>query len=131
MAVVPRQETLMRWLLRLEELALFGASIVVFASLNKAWWIYPALLLAPDLSALGYLGGPRLGALTYNLVHHRGLALLMYGAGSLWSASGLCLAAVIIFGHSSLDRALGYGLKYPDAFAHTHLGWIGRDRAQP
>lgn len=28
--------------------------------------------------------------------------------------------------HSSLDRVLGYGLKYPDSFSHTHLGRIGR-----
>jgi hypothetical protein len=28
--------------------------------------------------------------------------------------------------HVAVDRALGYGLKYPDSFAHTHLGWIGR-----
>jgi uncharacterized protein YbjT (DUF2867 family) len=25
-----------------------------------------------------------------------------------------------------MDRVLGYGLKYPDAFKHTHLGTIGK-----
>jgi hypothetical protein len=25
-----------------------------------------------------------------------------------------------------MDRALGYGLKYPSGFSHTHLGQIGR-----
>lgn len=32
--------------------------------------------------------------------------------------------------HIGVDRALGYGLKLPDAFTHTHLGWIGKDRPQ-
>jgi hypothetical protein len=38
----------------------------------------------------------------------------------------LALAGVIIFAHSSLDRALGYGLKFSDSFTNTHLGRIGR-----
>jgi Domain of unknown function (DUF4260) len=36
-------------------------------------------------------------------------------------------AGLIILGHSSFDRILGYGLKYSDAFQHTHLGMIGRN----
>ena len=31
--------------------------------------------------------------------------------------------------HASFDRVFGYGLKYEDAFRHTHLGMIGRDPA--
>jgi hypothetical protein len=31
-----------------------------------------------------------------------------------------------LFGHSNMDRLLGYGLKYPDAFQNTHLGVIGK-----
>jgi hypothetical protein len=38
----------------------------------------------------------------------------------------LQLAGVILLGHSSLDRVLGYGLKHSDSFQHTHLGVIGR-----
>ena len=33
----------------------------------------------------------------------------------------------ILFGHSSFDRVLGYGLKHEDAFQNTHLGRIGRN----
>jgi hypothetical protein len=29
--------------------------------------------------------------------------------------------ALIWLAHIGLDRALGYGLKYPTAFRHTHL----------
>ena len=35
------------------------------------------------------------------------------------------LAGLIIYGHSCMDRMLGYGLKFGDHFKHTHLGWIG------
>ena len=33
------------------------------------WWLLVVLVLAPDLSMLGYLAGPRVGAITYDLVH--------------------------------------------------------------
>ena len=32
----------------------------------------------------------------------------------------------LLFGHSSFDRVMGYGLKHEDAFQNTHLGRIGR-----
>jgi hypothetical protein len=35
-------------------------------------------------------------------------------------------ALEFLFGHSSFDRVLGYGLKHEDAFQNTHLGRIGR-----
>jgi len=34
------------------------------------------------------------------------------------------LVGLIIYGHASFDRIMGYGLKYRDAFKHTHLGWL-------
>jgi hypothetical protein len=36
---------------------------------------------------------------------------------------------LIFLAHSSFDRAAGYGLKYFDGFNHTHLGYIGKNRA--
>ena len=35
------------------------------------------------------------------------------------------LAGVILMAHASFDRTLGHGLRYRDAFSHTHMGWIG------
>ncbi len=119
----------MKTLIRLEEFAFFLFSIYLFSSLPYPWWVFPVLLFVPDFGMLGYLAGPRPGAVIYNFVHHRGLALLYYVAGLAFALPPLALAGVIIFGHSSLDRALGYGLKFPDAFANTHLGRIGRTAA--
>lgn len=118
----------MNTLIKLEEVGLFLFSILLFSQLEYAWWVYPALLLAPDLGMLGYLFGPAVGAVTYNTTHHKGLAALFYGAGVLAGLPVLSLIGVIMLGHSSLDRVLGYGLKYPDSFRHTHLGWLGSGR---
>lgn len=120
----------MQKLLKLEEIGLFLLSILLFSRLPFSWWVFPVLLLAPDLGMLGYLISPRAGAATYNLTHHRGLAAALYAGGMFGSDGALALAGVIMLGHSSLDRALGYGLKHADSFQHTHLGWIGRSRGK-
>lgn len=121
----------MRNLIRLEELSLLLLSIHLFSKLGFAWWWYPLLLLAPDLSMVGYLAGPRVGAYLYNFVHHKALAVGLYIAGALSSLPVLQFAGLVILGHSSLDRVFGYGLKHDDSFQHTHLGWIGNDPGGP
>jgi len=115
----------MKNLIRLEELFLALLSIFLFRSLGYAWWWFPLLLLAPDIGMVGYLAGPRVGAVTYNLVHHKAVAIAAYVVGALMGSPLLQLTGLIILAHSSLDRVLGYGLKYPDSFKHTHLGMIG------
>jgi hypothetical protein len=120
----------MRNLLKLEEAALFTMAVFAYAGMDLPWWWFFALLLAPDLSALGYLAGPRVGAFTYNLAHHRGLAVLLFMLSVPLGSIPLRLAGIILFAHSSLDRVFGYGLKYPDSFTHTHLGLIGKARLE-
>lgn len=116
----------MKTSLKLEELAFFILSLVVYSRLGTSWGLFALLLFAPDLSMVGYLAGTKAGALVYNVFHHRGLALLVFALGEYYGLSGLSLAGVILFAHSSLDRVLGYGLKFGDSFQHTHLGWIGQ-----
>lgn len=117
-----------RWFLRLDGLVLFGATIILFSTQHQAWWLYPALLLVPDVSMVGYLADTRLGALLYNLGHSYLAPGLLVLAG--WrSSSHLTVALGLIWlGHVGWDRLLGYGLKYDDAFTSTHLGEIGRHR---
>lgn len=114
-----------RWL-RVEGLAAFVAGIALYAAGGgELVWLLP-LLLVPDASMLGYLAGSRIGAFTYNLAHTwaAGLAVLALG---LATASGpALLAGAILVAHTGMDRLAGYGLKYPSAFADTHLGRIGR-----
>jgi Domain of unknown function (DUF4260) len=112
--------------LSLEYLAGIILSLFLFSQLPYAWWWYPVLFLAPDVSAIGYLFGPRIGAAMYNLFHHLALAVILYVLGGVLSLPLIQLAGVIIMGHLFFDRALGYGLKYADSFGSTHLGEIGR-----
>lgn len=116
----------MKNLIRLEEATMFLLSIYLFSLLPYAWWWFLVLILAPDLSMFGYVAGPKVGAVCYNIAHHKGVAILVYIIGAYWHNEGLMLAGVILFGHSSMDRVMGYGLKYPDDFKHTHLGQIGK-----
>lgn len=101
---------------------MFLSSIFLFNQLDYVWWIYLALILTPDIGMIGYAVNTRLGAVTYNLFHHKGIAIVIGGLGLYLSSSELQLAGVILFGHASMDRIFGYGLKYPDHFKHTHLG---------
>lgn len=127
----------MKNLLKLEELAQLLICILVLVLNDMPWWAYLLLALGPDISMLGYLVSPRTGAFTYNLLHHKGIALLVAGAGmasvelSLEFGTPLIghpllMAGIILYGHSCMDRMFGFGLKFGDSFEHTHLGWIGK-----
>ena len=119
----------MKSLLKLEELAEMLLAVLVFAHLPYAWWVLPATFLLPDLSMLGYLAGPRLGAASYNLAHHKALAIAVGVAGWALGQPALLLAGAVLLFHSALDRLLGYGLKYTTGFQDTHLGRVGKEVA--
>lgn len=113
-------------ILRAEAVALFVAGVLAYLQLNgPPLWLLP-LLLAPDLSMIGYLRGPRLGAITYNLVHNLATALVVFAIGWFGAIAPLALAGAILVAHVGMDRTLGYGLKLPTDFHDTHLGRIGR-----
>lgn len=96
------------------------------------WWIVLAVFFAFDLSVLGYLRSSAVGAISYNAVHSyvwpaiaATVALVTATASpavSVWAGLAACAWAF----HVGFDRAIGAGLKLPDAFAHTHLGWVGK-----
>jgi len=115
-----------RMLLQAEGAAIALASIVAFSWSGASWWLFAALILAPDLSILGYLAGPRTGAIAYNAVHvYLGPIVLLGAAVALAAPIGIALA-LVWSAHIGIDRMLGYGLKYGDGFTFTHLGRIGR-----
>ena len=101
----------MKTLIKLEELALVILSLYLFLALDYAWWWFPLLFFVPDLSLIGYLINSKVGAFTYNAIHHKTLAVILYLLGSVIQMPELQLAGVVMFGHSSLDRALGFGLQ--------------------
>jgi hypothetical protein len=111
-----------RRFLRLEGLAVLGGSLGVFLAADGSLPLLVVLALAPDLSMLGYLRGPRVGAATYNVVHAYVLPLALGGTGVVLGESLFVQVAAVWTAHIGFDRALGFGLKYDTGFRDTHLG---------
>lgn len=110
-----------RGLLRLEGLAVLSGSLVLYFDAGYGWLALLILALAPDLSMLGYLSGPRLGSLTYDVVHTYALPVALGVIGLVGSYDVAVQLALVWLAHIGMDRMLGYGLKYPTGFKDTHL----------
>ena len=101
----------MKALIRFEEFALVILSLYLFLALDYAWWWFPLLFFVPDVSLIGYVLNPKVGAITYNFIHHKALAVLLYVFGSFIRLPALHLSGLILLGHSSFDRVLGFELQ--------------------
>ena len=112
----------MKTTLKLEELAQLGFGIYLFSLLPYAWWWFLVLLLTPDIGMIGYALNNKIGAFSYNLFHHKGLAIGVYLLGVYLHKDIVMLVGAILFAHAAFDRVLGYGLKYEKGFKFTHLG---------
>ena len=120
--------TVRAWL-RLEGFAGLVASVVLYGVVGGNWLLLIPLVLIVDVSMVGYLGGPRSGAITYNLAHTWAPGFIALGLGLWLAAPTIELVAAVLIAHVGMDRALGYGLKLPTSFQDTHLGRIGRTPA--
>jgi Domain of unknown function (DUF4260) len=114
--------------LRFEGLAAFIAGLALCGWFETPWLLVVPLLLVPDISMAGYLGGPRLGAATYNIAHNWGVGLAVLGLGLLSDVTAVSILGAVLIAHVGMDRALGYGLKLSSGFQDTHLGRIGQRR---
>ncbi len=118
------------WLLRLEGLAVTVISVLLYAQVHArtgaSWMLFGVLWLAPDLSALAYLAGPRWGARGYNAIHSYLLPSAMVVLALALPRAALLPYALIWFNHIGVDRFLGFGLKYSTGFGMTHLTRLGK-----
>jgi hypothetical protein len=108
-------------LLRIEGAVLLLLSVLLYTLNGESWLLFVLLFLAPDLSMLGYLSGPRTGAASYNLFHTYFLPGLLAAFGLLWGSPLPVSLALVWFSHIGFDRMVGFGLKYPTRFFDTHL----------
>ena len=107
--------------LRIEGAAVLVAAVVLYFDAGYEWWLFLVLLLAPDLGGLGYLAGPRVGAAAYDTLHVEVFPIPLAVAGVV-ADNDLCLKLGLIWlAHLGMDRAVGYGLKYPTHHKDTHL----------
>lgn len=110
-----------RTILRIEGLAIFVLALARYLLLGGPIWLLVVLALAPDLAMIGYLAGPRVGSLSYNVVHTYTLPIAL-GAFGFWSDVRIAtLVALIWAAHIGADRMVGYGLKFDTGFKDTHL----------
>jgi hypothetical protein len=108
-------------LLRAEGAIVFGASLLLYAEIGANWVLFVVLVLAPDLSMLGYLMGVRFGTAVYNLVHALVVPLLLIALSIFYKQLWLLPYGLIWTAHIGVDRLLGFGLKYPTRFHDTHI----------
>ncbi|HUC20164.1 MAG TPA: DUF4260 domain-containing protein [Candidatus Polarisedimenticolaceae bacterium] len=114
------------WFQRAEGAMIFFGITVLYTAIHGNLWLYLLVFLSIDLSILGYLGGPRAGAIVYNTFHSFTLPILCVAIGLLsYEIVWLSSVGLVWMAHIGIDRTLGLGLKFPDGFKHTHLGKIG------
>lgn len=111
-------------MLRLEGVAMFVLAAAAYAALRQPAVLFALLLFAPDLSMVGYLRGTAPGAALYNLAHNLLAPALVLGLGAALGNTALLATSLIWTAHLGMDRALGYGLKYPTEFRDTHLNRV-------
>ncbi len=119
-----------RILLQMEGGVVLAGAAAAFAQLGGSWTLFAVLFLTPDLSMLGYLAGPRVGAVGYNAGHSYLGPAALAAFGAAQGQTLLLQLAAIWVAHVGFDRMLGYGLKSAAGFGFTHLGVKGRAARQ-
>lgn len=118
----------LRWLLRLEGVAIFLFSLMAYEFMGFQWGFFVLVFLVPDLSLLAYFHSPRVGAVVYNIMHSYVLPLMLFAYGFFVSSSNANQLAIVWIAHIGFDRALGFGLKYSRGFRYTHFGKLGHSK---
>lgn len=59
--------------------------------------------------------------MAYDAAHTYVLPIVLVAAGVITDAHVVIELGLIWFTHAGVDRAVGYGLKYPTGFKDTHL----------
>lgn len=110
-----------RLLLHVEGAVVAVAAVALYLHLGYPWWLLPVLALAPDLSMAGYVAGPTVGAVAYDVAHTYAIPVALALVGVFVVAELPVQIGLIWTAHIGVDRAIGYGLKYRTGFADTHL----------
>jgi hypothetical protein len=111
-------------LLRLEGLTVLGGALTLYAYQGYNWWMFALLLLSPDVALAAYAIDQRMGSLAYNLMHTYVFPILLALLSLVFGYSLGLQLALIWLAHIGMDRAVGYGLKYPTSFKDTHLSRV-------
>lgn len=132
--------SVMRYFVKLEYI--FASILVALFYLLVGefdWWWLIVLFPLFDISLVGYMMNPRVGAITYNIVHSfAGPAILacVYvvtvghtaaDEARVFTSDSLLLFTILVWiFHICVDRALGFGMKHVEGAGYTHLGKVGK-----
>lgn len=114
-------DRLPRALLHLEGAVVAVVAVTLYLWAGHPWWLLLALALAPDLAMVAYALGPRVGATAYDVAHTYALAVPLAALGVVADVDAAVQVGLVWSAHIGVDRAVGYGLKYPTRFEDTHL----------
>lgn len=123
------ERSVARWI-RTDAAAMFIVALWAVAATHSSWMWFLILFLAPDLSMVGYVFGPRVGAVTYNSCHVYACPAGLLAASLTYHLPFGTATALSWIAHIAFDNVVGYGLKLPNGFEHTVYGPIGRANAR-
>lgn len=110
-----------RLIVRWEYGILLLLTVVAYLTWGFSIFVFGIFLLVPDVFMLGYLLNNKVGAILYNFGHTFIFPLLFLLLYIVIKEPLLLMIAMIWTAHISMDRALGYGLKYEEGFKITHM----------
>ncbi|MEX3745580.1 DUF4260 domain-containing protein [Lysinibacillus xylanilyticus] len=114
----------LRKIISLEYVIAFLVTVFFYWHFDFSFVYFVLFLLLPDVSMLGYMVNTKVGALFYNIGHSLVMPAILLVLGFVTVSTPLLMVSIIWLAHIFLDRALGYGLKYEEAFTKTHLQQI-------
>src|SRR5699024_302243 len=102
---------MVKMVLHMEGMIIFIGAMIIYGMMDYNWWLFIILLLAPDVSMLGYLKNEIFCSYIYYIFHTYVLAFLVIGIG-YWTQTTLLIGIGIIWvAHIGMDRLFGFGLK--------------------
>lgn len=102
-----------RWV-RADAAAFLVLTLWAVTRTDSSWIWFLALFLVPDLSMVGYVFGPRVGATTYNVGHLYAWPVALLAAGLTWHAPLATTAALSWIAHIAFDNVVGLRLEATD-----------------
>lgn len=118
-----RNNPILKYIVSVEYLFLaIAVAVFYFVTSHFEWYWLPLAFIAYDITLLGYLVGPKFGALAYNITHSLiGPAALTVLYIMHDDRSLLFIILTWLF-NIFFNRAIGFGLKENTGVEHTHLG---------
>ncbi|UEX89655.1 DUF4260 domain-containing protein [Staphylococcus ratti] len=108
-------------LIKLENACVFITAVSVYFIFDFSLWIFLLLLLVPDITMIGYAFNKEIGSKIYNLGHTYVLPIIVTLFYLLSKEELLLQISLIWLAHISMDRTIGYGLKYALSFDKTTI----------